>query len=62
MAGKIYTVSDLCERLQLHPDTVREWIASGRLEAFKVGRRWRIPEDALLTSDVFDPGAADALA
>ncbi|PEN10380.1 transcriptional regulator [Longibacter salinarum] len=62
MPGKIYTVSDLCERLQLHPDTVRDWITSGRLEAFKVGRRWRIPEDALVTSDVFDPAAVDALA
>jgi excisionase family DNA binding protein len=61
MAANVYTVSDLCERLQLHPDTVRAWIASGRLDAFKVGRRWRIPREALKASDAFDAAAVDAL-
>jgi excisionase family DNA binding protein len=61
MPGRVYTVPEICERLQLHPDTVRAWIASGRLDAFKVGRRWRVPREALKASDAFGAAAVDAL-
>jgi excisionase family DNA binding protein len=36
------TVADLAERLRVHPQTVRSWIARGGLRAIKLGRTVRI--------------------
>lgn len=40
------TVADLAERLQLHPDTIRQEIAEGKLPAFKIGGYRIDPLDA----------------
>ncbi|MCK5307190.1 MAG: helix-turn-helix domain-containing protein [Zetaproteobacteria bacterium] len=39
----LLTVQEVCNLLRVHPNTVYNWIRSGRLSAFKVGRAWRIP-------------------
>jgi excisionase family DNA binding protein len=36
------TVGDVAERLRVHPQTVRSWIARGELRAIKIGRTVRI--------------------
>jgi excisionase family DNA binding protein len=48
-----YTVDELCHSLEVTPRTVRRWIGSGLLSAYKVGRQWRVPQadlDAFLAS------------
>lgn len=34
---KLYTVKEIAERLQVHPETVRQWIRSGELRGFALG-------------------------
>lgn len=43
------TVEQVAERIQLHPDTVRIWLRTGRLKGTKLSRRagYRIPESEL---------------
>lgn len=38
------TVQQVAERLQVHPETVREWLRDGRLRGGRISRRagWRI--------------------
>lgn len=40
-----YTVEDIAKELEVSVDTIRNWIKSGRLEAFKVGRDYRISRE-----------------
>lgn len=42
-----HTVQDVAELLKLSRRTVYRMIAAGRLRATRVGKEWRIPEDAL---------------
>lgn len=42
------TVKQVAEQLQVHPETVRGWLRSGRLKGTRISRRagWRVrPED-----------------
>lgn len=43
------TVQEVAEQLNVHPDTVRQWIRNGDLEAIDLGGRagFRISESAL---------------
>jgi excisionase family DNA binding protein len=44
---KMYTVTQVAERLQLHPQTIREWLRRGTLKGVRMGGTkagWRIPE------------------
>jgi excisionase family DNA binding protein len=41
------TVEDVAARLKVKEKTVRDWIARGMLEAYKIGKVWRIREDHL---------------
>ena len=40
--GQFLTVSDVAERLRVHPQTVRGWIARGDLRAIRIGRTVRV--------------------
>lgn len=42
-----YTVAELAARWNCHPETVRRMIAAGTLEAFRVGREWRVAEEVV---------------
>ena len=46
---KFLTVEQVSDLLQVHLDTVRFWLRTGKLPGVKVGRAWRIPEGALQT-------------
>lgn len=45
----MFTVQEVADQLNVHPDTVRQWIRSGELEAIDLGGRagFRISESAL---------------
>lgn len=44
IASRLLSVFDAAEVLGVSPDTVRRWIASGELPAFRHGRILRVPE------------------
>ncbi|MCB9735271.1 MAG: helix-turn-helix domain-containing protein [Deltaproteobacteria bacterium] len=52
----MYSVEQVAERLRLHVRTVRAYIREGRLEAFKVGKQYRITAAAL--AELLGPAAA----
>ena len=43
------TVEQICERLQVHRQTVRRWLRDGELHGFLIGDRagWRVHPDDL---------------
>jgi excisionase family DNA binding protein len=41
------TIDEVAERLQVSDQTIRRWIKSGRLAAYKPGREWRIKTEDL---------------
>lgn len=46
----LLTVTQVAQRLQLHPETIRRWIREGRLKAVKLGTHrsgFRIRESEL---------------
>lgn len=46
--AKILTVRQAAELLQASEETVRDWLRRGRIPGRRVGRSWRISEEALL--------------
>jgi len=44
---KFYTVDELAEMLKVNPMTIYRHIKEGRIEVYKVGRLFRISENAL---------------
>jgi excisionase family DNA binding protein len=43
---RFYSLEEIAERLRVSNQTIRRWIKSGRLTAYKPGREWRIrPSD-----------------
>jgi excisionase family DNA binding protein len=65
---RIYTVHEVAQILQMHEETVRALLRSGRLQGIKLGPHatlpgrfeWRITEDALRAFLGLEPEAADA--
>lgn len=45
--AELLTVEEVAERLKVHKRTVYRRIKEGSLKAVKLGRLWRVPEDAL---------------
>lgn len=46
--GKLYTCKEVAERYRVMTYTVWEWIRTGKLSAVKIGRVYRIKEEALV--------------
>lgn len=46
-SNSFYTVEQVAELLQVHWQTVLNYIKGGKLEAVKLGRGYRIPQEAL---------------
>jgi len=45
LAGEtFYTIFEVSEGLDVSDRTVRNWIKSGELSAYRVGRQWRISD------------------
>lgn len=49
MPDVFLTVEEVGERLKIHPESVRDWLRTGKLKGLKAGRQWRITERALDT-------------
>ena len=47
--GQFHTVEEVAERLQVSDQTVRRWVKSGKLKAYKPGREWRVKPSDLET-------------
>lgn len=45
--NRFLSTEEVAERLQVDEQTVRRWIKHGKLDAFKIGRAWRISPAAL---------------
>lgn len=41
------TVNQIAERLDVTPDSVYNWLRSGKLAGFKAGVLWRVTEEQL---------------
>lgn len=39
---KVYTSEEVAEMLKVKPITIRRYILANKLDAFKVGKNWRI--------------------
>lgn len=46
-AEKVYTPKAAAEALEVHEETIRQWLRSGKLGGVKVGRLWRVRESDL---------------
>jgi excisionase family DNA binding protein len=53
--NRTITVEQAAEKLQVKPNTIRTWIKQGRIPGRKIGRVFRIPEQAL---DEFTGGSS----
>ncbi|HIE09386.1 MAG TPA: DNA-binding protein [Armatimonadetes bacterium] len=47
--GKMLKLSEVAEILRVSRQTVLRLIKTGQIRAIKVGRQWRVPEEALKT-------------
>jgi len=44
---RLLTIREVADYLQVDEKTIRRWIATGDLNAFKLGRQWRVAEKEL---------------
>lgn len=44
---EVYTIEELVALLQVTRRTIYNWIKAGKLNAFKVGKSWRVTREAL---------------
>ncbi len=44
---KFYTIEEVADLLGYHTETIRRYILSGNLKAYKTGKDWRIEESDL---------------
>lgn len=47
MTETLYTPAEVARYLKVHTSTVVRWCREGTLEAVRVGRSWRISQEAL---------------
>jgi len=49
VSERLLTVADICDRLQVHEETVRRWLRDGRLKGINLGGKsgYRIRESDL---------------
>lgn len=44
----MYTVHEIAETLKLDAETIRRYINSEKIRAYKIGKEWRVKESDLL--------------
>lgn len=44
---EVYTLGEIEELLQVTRRTLYNWIKSGKLKAFRIGKEWRVTREAL---------------
>ena len=47
MNAPLLTPEDAADRLRIRPQTVREYLRSGKIKGLHVARKWRITEESL---------------
>ena len=47
MEQKVYTLQEAAELLRMSEHTIYMWCRSGKLKAYKPGRKWLIPSEAI---------------
>ena len=47
MAREYLTVEEAAAILKVRQNTVRDWLKTGKLKGYKVGRVWRLTEEAI---------------
>jgi excisionase family DNA binding protein len=57
--GEILTIHEASARLKLKPETVRDWLKSGKLKGVKLGRVWRVDAEDLERLLRGEPSAED---
>lgn len=45
--SKLMSIDQVCEQLNIGKNTAYELLNSGQIKAFKIGRSWKIPNDAV---------------
>ena len=45
--SSLISINELMERLDIGKSTAYQLLSSGELKAFRIGRVWKIPEDAV---------------
>lgn len=45
--SKLYTCKEVAERYGVKTETVWDWIRTGKLKAFRIGRLYRVSEECL---------------
>jgi excisionase family DNA binding protein len=45
--NRVFNIDEVADKLSVVPQTVSKWIRCGLLSAYKIGKRWRIPESDL---------------
>lgn len=48
MTERLYSLAELEKALQVTRITLYNYIKSGKLKAFKVGAKWKVPESSLI--------------
>ena len=44
---KVYKLTEVADILSVSVRSIYRWIDAGKLEAFRVGREWRVSQEAL---------------
>lgn len=47
VSSEIITIDELCENLMIGRNTAYRLLNSGEIKAFKIGKVWKIPQDAV---------------
>lgn len=45
---KIFSPGEAAKRMGMSPNTITKWLRSGQLRGIQRGRRWYVPESAIL--------------
>lgn len=48
-ASEIITIDELCDMLQIGKNTAYRLLLNGEIQAFKIGRIWKIPKQAVIS-------------
>ncbi|GBC77714.1 hypothetical protein HRbin08_01195 [bacterium HR08] len=43
----VFTLKEVAEYLNVHPDTIRRYVKRGELPAFKIGTDWRFNKESI---------------
>lgn len=47
MQSTLYSINEVATHLKVHPDTISSLIRDGKIAAAKIGKQWRISEEAI---------------